>query len=52
LLLPLQGFGVLYLLRRALPYANAGCPVGTILMNVYFETKTEISNVMSIVMSE
>ncbi|MDR2441043.1 MAG: hypothetical protein LBE12_16910 [Planctomycetaceae bacterium] len=28
IILPLQGFGVLYWLRRALPYANAGCPVG------------------------
>jgi hypothetical protein len=48
LLSPLQGFGVLYLLRRALPYANAGCPVGAILVNIHFETKTEFSSVMSI----
>jgi hypothetical protein len=49
LLPPLQGFGVLYLLRRALPYANAGCPVGAILVNIHFKTKTEFSSIMSIV---
>jgi hypothetical protein len=38
----------LYLLRRALPCADAGCPVGAILVNIYFETKTEFSNVRSI----
>ncbi|MDR2441140.1 MAG: hypothetical protein LBE12_17400 [Planctomycetaceae bacterium] len=26
IILPLQGFGVLYWLRKALPYANAGYP--------------------------
>ncbi|MDR2439940.1 MAG: hypothetical protein LBE12_11290 [Planctomycetaceae bacterium] len=26
IILPLQGFGVLYFFRRALPYANADCP--------------------------
>ncbi|MDR2439936.1 MAG: hypothetical protein LBE12_11270 [Planctomycetaceae bacterium] len=33
IILPLQGFGVLYLLRRALPYAIAGCLFNAILMN-------------------
>ncbi|MDR2439379.1 MAG: hypothetical protein LBE12_08430 [Planctomycetaceae bacterium] len=42
IILPLQGFGVLYLLRRALPYANADCPFRAILMNTYLKTKTEI----------
>ncbi|MDR2438746.1 MAG: hypothetical protein LBE12_05170 [Planctomycetaceae bacterium] len=39
IILPLQGFGVLYLLRRALPYANVGCPFRAILMNTYLKIK-------------
>jgi hypothetical protein len=48
LLLPLQGFGVLYLLRRALPYANAGCPFRGDFVNIYFVIKTEFSSVRSV----
>jgi hypothetical protein len=28
-----------------LPYANADCPYGAILMNIYWEIKTEFSRV-------
>jgi hypothetical protein len=48
LLLLLQGFGVLYLLRRVLSYANADCPFEAILGNIHYETKTEFSSVRSI----
>ncbi|MDR2438691.1 MAG: hypothetical protein LBE12_04890 [Planctomycetaceae bacterium] len=41
IILPLQGFGVLYRLRRALPYANAGIPFRAILMNTYLKINTE-----------
>jgi hypothetical protein len=38
-ILPLQGLYGLFLLRRALPYANAGCPVGAILVNIFLKRK-------------
>jgi hypothetical protein len=51
---PLQGFLFhgFYLLRKTLPCAHAGCPVGAILVNIHFETKTEFSSVMSISMKK
>jgi hypothetical protein len=39
-------------ITRALPYANADCPYGAILMNIYCETKTEFSSVRCILQTK
>jgi hypothetical protein len=43
-LLLLRDFFVFSLFRRVLPYANANCPVGAALRNIYLKIKPKSPN--------